>query len=147
MRLFLLLLIFAACTGCDRHRTPSRYEIPKGYKGWLFIVWECPKAAALPVDKNRVVIRFPKDGLVQTSSAKPDGWATDEFYWVLPNGALQFLGQTGSPQINGDGGGTNNIGTTRQIKFSYFYVGEDYSPSMTPEESLEIALQKAGIEG
>ena len=142
-----LLAVFAilSFSGCDHYRMPYRYEIPKGYKGWLFIIWERPEATRLPVEQNQVIIRFPPDGVVKTSSSELHGWATDDYYWILPDGSQEHLGTTGSSLVNGQGAGTMNPGLNQQVKFSYFYVGDDYLPTMTQDASLETALKTAGL--
>jgi hypothetical protein len=143
--LLLAVLGILSFSGCDRYRTPYRYEIPNGYKGWVFIFWERPDATELAVEQNHVIIRFPSNGAIKTSSSELDGWATDDYYWILPDGSREHLGTTGSSLINGQGGGTGNPGSNRQVKYSYFYVGDDYLPTMTHDASLKIALEQAGV--
>jgi len=76
------LLLLGARDG--ETRTPSIYELPEGYRGWVLIRFEGPGCDATPVDRDSPVFRIPSDGVLCTSSPlrADSDWEADEYYFV-----------------------------------------------------------------
>lgn len=131
------------CTlaSCQDRRVPSVYEIPAGYEGWVFIFWNQKNAPAIPKEKEGSVFTVPNDGILRTSSTKPDGWATDRYYWKHPDGRREFFGETGNALIHAQGGGTSNIGQRDEVEYSRFYVGKGGADFETRDEARRAAVK------
>jgi hypothetical protein len=67
---------------------PEIAKFPGGFDGSAIIVWEIPHYPALPVQNGQVIEDFPPDGVLITSSRPQYGAATDEYYFVQPDGRL-----------------------------------------------------------
>jgi hypothetical protein len=65
-------------------RTPSVYELPEGYHGWVLISFGRPDCPALPAENGKPIFRIPKSGVLCTSSGlrDVDYWEDDEYYFV-----------------------------------------------------------------
>ena len=107
-------------------RPASRYLIPDGYVGWVRVEYGVNGAPALPVEDGRVVLRFPADARLQTSSPERFGWAKDEFFYVR-DGGLRPLAQTGTAGGGSIWGRLNGEAMTVTGKRQYeeFFVGSE----------------------
>jgi len=65
-------------------RTPSVYELPEGYHGWVLINFGRPDCPPLPTENGKPIFRIPKSGVLCTSSGlrDVDYWEDDEYYLV-----------------------------------------------------------------
>jgi len=79
-----MVVLLMAHAGCGKARTPDRWIIPEGHRGWIKIDYLVKSAPELPIQDGHRIIRFPDSGYLQTSSAQLDGWASDEFLMESP---------------------------------------------------------------
>jgi len=61
-------------------RPPTRFLIPEGYVGWVRIQYSAATAPPLAREGKYWVIAIGRDGIAQTSSPPPEGWANDQFF-------------------------------------------------------------------
>ena len=67
MKPALLIILCSMLLGCERHRSEA-YEFPDGFHGWAVIVWGVPGHPQIPTDDGVIIVRFPADGVVITST-------------------------------------------------------------------------------
>ena len=65
----LLTGLLGLLAGCDRGSRVELWIIPKGYTGWLRLDYGVAGAPPLPIEGGRYVVRMPRSGRLQTSSA------------------------------------------------------------------------------
>lgn len=83
-RTLLLVVLLLSAAGCEgEHRRPAEIYFPDGYVGWVRIEYGVPGAPALKRDffGPMEYQRFPKSGLIQTSSKLYDGAASVHYYY------------------------------------------------------------------
>jgi hypothetical protein len=137
------ILAALAFSSCNDSRSSSRFELPSGYRGWVFIFWQTNSAPPLPESAGERIFRIPADGVLYTSSeGEYDGWANDSYYWTHRDGRLERFGSTGSPHIHSQGGGTYARGDEVIARYSRFYVGDEAPPPGSESEALEAILKK-----
>lgn len=100
--LAILALTLIALSWASDRRQPRRFLIPDGYVGWLRVDYGVNAAHApgygvdrahpLPVQDGFLIYRFPPSGHIVTSSSLQEGWAKDEFFYVV-NGKMTELSQ------------------------------------------------------
>ena len=78
----LFQFFLVALTGCGHRRTPSVYEIPERFRGWVLIQFKQPGCKPLIKVQGKFVFRISPDGKLCTSSEPEFGWASDEYYFV-----------------------------------------------------------------
>ncbi|HYV03646.1 MAG TPA: hypothetical protein VFB82_03615 [Blastocatellia bacterium] len=71
----------AASTSCQKQRRPSRYLVPKGYVGWVKILFKVKDAPPLSVEDGHYLFKIPTDGKLETSSDIEFGVASDDYYY------------------------------------------------------------------
>lgn len=136
----ILLLFLTGCFFQGKSRRPVKYLIPAEYVGWVKIEFEVKGEPELPVEDGFVVCRFPKTGVLKTSSPIEYGVAVDEYYYYsgevlqrlsLPAGGADRLIWG---EFNGREFDSNNrlVGTHEQ-----FFVGEEvrYRENARPGET------------
>ena len=62
-------------------RPPSRFLIPSGYVGWAKIEYGVTGAQPLPREGKYLAGKARQERRAQTSSALPEGWAHDQFFY------------------------------------------------------------------
>ena len=80
----LMTLILLSLTGCEEeHKRPANIYIPEGYVGWLRLEYDVQGMPALERDflGPWEYQRFPRSGLLQTSSALHDGAASANYFY------------------------------------------------------------------
>jgi hypothetical protein len=125
--------------GChNKKRTPTRYLISEGYKGWVKVHYQVNGTPPLLMAQGHYVVSVPPDGLVTTSSPQETGWAQDEYFYksegsltplsiTASGGGGMIWGnvnQWGGEQIDGQGGPT-----------SMFFVGTEAEYRAAIDES------------
>jgi hypothetical protein len=83
-----------ALVGFVLHRVfgrPMRYEIPAGFKGWLFVRFADPSCQPLLSQGMFFVVSVPPSGWVCTSTPESSGLVFYRFEYVNPNGSRQSL--------------------------------------------------------
>jgi hypothetical protein len=78
----LALLLIAASACVMPVRTPERHLIPEGYVGWVRAYFGVAGAPPLPTEDGHLLLRYPEGGMLETSSERSQGLATDEYYYV-----------------------------------------------------------------
>ena len=91
---FVLLTGAALSMGSVTARHATRYLIPSGYVGWVRVEYGVG-GPPLERSKGTYICRVPPSGVVMTSSPMEDGWASDEYFYYLPDGSLTKLPDTG----------------------------------------------------
>ncbi|HKG59293.1 MAG TPA: hypothetical protein VKB05_05895 [Pyrinomonadaceae bacterium] len=85
----LLLVLLLSTAGCEaEHRRPANVYIPNGYVGWVRIEYEVKGAPELERDffGPWEYQRFPKSGLLRTSSKLNDGAASVNYFYYSDGG-------------------------------------------------------------
>jgi len=62
--IFLCLMLL----GCQQRHRGEVYEFPEGFHGWAVVVWGVPGHPPCPTDHGDIIVRFPPDGVVITST-------------------------------------------------------------------------------
>jgi hypothetical protein len=62
--LFLCLALF----GCEQRHRSEVYEFPDGFHGWAVIVWGVPSYPPCLTNQDDIIVRFPTNGIVVTST-------------------------------------------------------------------------------
>lgn len=124
--------------GCYRSRTPSVYEVPEGFKGWVLIRVERPECPPIPFENGKLVFRIPASGVLCTSSALEIGWAKDEYYFVGKSRTpIPSTGWGGGGGVWLESNGQCGIGKNPAAVFAHFFIGsesEAKSPPPSPED-------------
>jgi len=76
----LAVLLLAACY--PQKRSPSVYEMPDGFIGWVCIEFERPDCEETPYIEGKWILKIPRDGYLCTSSKIEYGRAKDEYYYM-----------------------------------------------------------------
>jgi hypothetical protein len=63
-----LCLMLVGCAHFAQHRRAEIYEFPEGFHGWAVIVWGAPGHPRSQTDHGKLIVRFPADGVVITST-------------------------------------------------------------------------------
>jgi hypothetical protein len=107
-------------------RHSSGFFIPDGYVGWVQVEFQVPDASVLPVIDGESVYKFPRSGLLTTSSSEEYGWAKDHYFYYSEEGT-RMLPETGRGgggliwgKINGEG-----AGALGKRKYEEFFVGTE----------------------
>ena len=147
IRVFAALAVVALATAClwGPPRRPSKYLVPDGFVGWVRIDFRVSDAPPTPIDSGFYVFEIPDDGWVRTSSDIEYGVATDEYYYVSPQGLRplrmtgwgeggtiwgQFNGKSESfSKSGGDGPATSPSTATYEL----FFVGTEDDFHRLPE--------------
>ena len=116
MKTAFYLFCMAVCVcfvGCVKQRTPSAYEIPEGFVGWVTIDYGQSDAPALPLKDDRRIFLISPDGHLATSSRILYGMSVNTYEYignphrVLPQtiwggGGMIWAGEIVGPVPNGD---------------------------------------------
>jgi hypothetical protein len=65
---FGILICCFALLGCAKHHRNEAYEFPDGFHGWAVIVWGVPGHPRCPTNEGGIVVRFPTNGVIVTST-------------------------------------------------------------------------------
>ena len=60
--------------------------IPETYKGWVIVRYNRASQPEFPREKGKFLIEVPEPGKVATRTKLIAGYATDDYYFVSPNG-------------------------------------------------------------
>jgi hypothetical protein len=80
--LFAALTFLVLFSSCEKRRTPTAYELPKNYTGWVTVKYEKPGAPPLKETDGYLKIKISDNGFAETSSKIEEGWAEDKYYWI-----------------------------------------------------------------
>lgn len=75
-----------SCSAIRTSRRAVRYLIPQGYIGWICVEFNVQGTPPLPLENGYYLLKFPRDGWLQTSSKVEYGWAKDEYYYYSVKG-------------------------------------------------------------
>jgi hypothetical protein len=78
-------VLVACCISCG-FRPGDRFLIPETYKGWVIVRYNRASQPEFPREKGRFLIEVPESGKVATRTKLIAGYATDDYYFVSPNG-------------------------------------------------------------
>jgi hypothetical protein len=108
-------------------RTPSRYEIPDGYVGWVEIRYEIAGFPITPVKNRQLVFTIPPSGLLKTNSAQQFGAAHDQYLYCATNGCKELLdtGWGKGGMIWGESSGTFQESGRSEVRLQHFFVGTE----------------------
>ena len=109
--------------GCDT-RSPVKYVIPDGYRGWVVIFFDHEQEPSLPTSQGYRVCTFSKQGKLYTSSAQDYGKASDIFVFMKPDGSTSFVKDANLIRAHTTGEG-----------YEYFFVGSE--TELNAAESFE----------
>lgn len=126
-----------SAAGCqDKQRRPSRYLIPEGYVGWVRINYRVNDAPLLPLENGFYLLKFEKDGTINTRSEGEDGFASDEYYYVDSVGTRRPIPNTSDDGLiwGGVAFGSKTVTGQDPTKYSEFFVG-------TKEQFQQVGLK------
>jgi len=66
--------------GCSELRTPTVYEIPENFRGWVLVQYKESGCPPLPTVAGKLLFRVGENGTLCTNSEPEFGLATDEFF-------------------------------------------------------------------
>lgn len=75
----------------DKNLRPSKFLVPEGYVGWLRLEYMIEDAPPVPVENEMKVFKFPKAGLLNTSSPGPEEAAENEYFYYAEDGAVHEI--------------------------------------------------------
>jgi hypothetical protein len=75
----------------DNSVHPSKFMIPEGYIGWLRLEYNVKDAPSTPVENEVKVFKFPKAGLLNTSSPGPTQGAENEYFYYAEDGSVHAI--------------------------------------------------------
>jgi hypothetical protein len=114
----------AACQ--ERQRRPNRYVIPAGYVGWVRINYRVKGAPVLPIEDRYYVLKFPANGILNTSSEGEEGFASDEYYYYSEDGRRPIPSSGGSELIwGGVAFGSKTVPGHEPTRYEEFFVGSE----------------------
>ncbi len=120
-----LVVVLSLAPGCERKRTPSVYEIPEGYRGWVTIDFGVPSCPPLSLRDGKYIVVIQASGKACTSSAPEYGYARDEFYFVGRRRAPIAETHEGQGGLIW-GGGMAGLGPAgKQRIIGHFFVGSE----------------------
>ncbi len=138
MRHFLFSLTMAAAlVGCGQSCPPCVFEIPEGYKGWVWVEFDTTNSPPLQKRGGNLVFPIGSNGRLSTSSHAVRGAGHDEYYYVgqsrtrLPcteswrDGGL--IWGEGIQRVSGGG---------QESVYGHFFVGtfKEYQTANLPRE-------------
>jgi Family of unknown function (DUF6843) len=69
---------------CWRSRPAEVSEFPTGFHGDAYVIWSESGYPPLPVRDGMLILHFPAEGVIITSTPNHFGWAKDEAYFYDP---------------------------------------------------------------
>jgi len=100
----------------------KKYLFPEGYRGWVCITYDKPGTPALKIEGDALVLKVPKNGVIETSSRSTivDAKGThvftySKYYYYSEKGRRE------APEI-AMGGGFNQMGADTDLYTSYFWI-------------------------
>lgn len=97
-RIYLIVSCIVACLAIATlgvwevmSRRALLYEIPGGYKGWIFIQFEDPACPPLAVKGIFHVVKVSLNGRACTSGSHPEGIYYARFEYIYPDGTRRNL--------------------------------------------------------
>jgi hypothetical protein len=82
LQLILLALSLVFFSSCEKKRTPTAFELSRGYTGWVTVKYEKQNAPPLETADGYYKIKISDSGFAETSSKIEEGWAQDKYYWM-----------------------------------------------------------------
>ena len=132
-----ILIIPVITWCCDRLRTPSLYEIPDGFRGWVLMEFKNPACPALERRDGKWVFRVGADGRLCTSTSPETEWAVDKYFFVgAERREIPHTGWGGGGLIWGAARGTCQVTAQAEHEFEKFFVGTetDFGSAPRPPE-------------
>jgi hypothetical protein len=110
-----------ALTACEKRRPAEVREFPNGFRGWAVVVWSEPGHPALPTEGRKLLLRFPPDGVLITSTHQQFGWASDDFYF------RDHAGRRSGPVPNAPGSASDGsiMRRGRTMHYSTYFIGTE----------------------
>jgi hypothetical protein len=108
-------------------RTPSRYEIPEGYVGWIEIQYEIPGSPPTTIRDKQFIFSIPASGLLKTSTAQQFGEAVDHYFYCGTSGcrALTYTISGKDGKIWDESSGTSQETGKPEVRVEHFFVGTE----------------------
>ena len=142
---FIILFIVIGISSCEERRTPESHIIPAGYNGVVITIYDQAGYPELPLKDGFLVLKYPKDGILITSSKQEFGWASDEILESSENGIPIpiTLGTPGDRRKRSAGTGSWSNGDI-ELEYAYKGIGTESNDlgSSGVDRKIEEALQK-----
>lgn len=126
-------------------RHPNRFLLPDGYVGWVDILYDQHDGPALPPIDGKRVLTIPATGLLKTVSSAEEGWGSDEYFYLSPDGRSRSLPQAamGKGGMIWDEGFSGNHARHSLARRESFFVGTEaqYRSNKQPHPSERLAPQ------
>lgn len=149
--LITFLLPLFMVIGCNRSGEQEVVVVPKGFKGYVIIIFNQKNGHPVKYDGKRRVYEVPSNGILKTQFEVNEGWRDfTEYYYgmIAPENKLPsfvdvekipkdktvgFIGSTGTVKKNGQ--------STDRVEFGEFYIGtsSDIEKAKTLVEKMDIA--------
>jgi hypothetical protein len=130
-----VILLCLMLLGCAQHRRAEVYEFPEGFHGWAVIVWGVPGYPQCPTDHGTVIVRFPADGMVITSTKLEFNAAREGSYFR--DAAEHRL--TSRPNIAFEGNGfMHHDESGRDMDYTRVFVGTKAEFRAAPADAPQV---------
>ncbi len=67
------------------------FLIPEGYQGHAYVVYGVPSGEALDENREQVIYRIPRDGILRVRESRPPISDSSEYYYERQDGSLQSI--------------------------------------------------------
>jgi hypothetical protein len=132
MRLMYPLMLCFLLMGCTQRRPAEVYEFPKDFHGWAVIIWGVTNYPQISADHDKLIERFPTNGIIITSSLQKFGWAHDEAFFYDTNGnhlsAEPTIAVESVGRISEDSG-------KRKLDYTQMFIGTEAELKPAPREA------------
>jgi hypothetical protein len=81
-----LLWTLSTLVSCNRGSRREVWIVPIGYRGWLRLDYNVAGAPVLPIENGSYLVRIPRSGRLQTSTANMPQIDHDSYYTEGPTG-------------------------------------------------------------
>jgi hypothetical protein len=108
----------------DHAARPSMFLVPEGYIGWLRLEYNVKNAPPVPIENGERVFKFPKVGLLDTSSPGPETAAENDYLYYSEDGSVHEISReyrTGNGVIWGEYQGSR----AGVISLFGFFIGSE----------------------
>jgi hypothetical protein len=124
-------------------RTPSRYEIPDRYVGWVEIQYDTLDASVAPVKDKHLVFAIPASGLLKTSSSQQYGEAHDQYFYCVGSNCRELVntGWGEGGMIWAESSGTFEERDKPEVRMQQFFVGTE----LQYKKMQELSTMQQGI--
>ncbi|TLS37257.1 DUF6843 domain-containing protein [Pseudalkalibacillus caeni] len=123
--------------------TPTVYQIPEGYEGWVQIIYDQDSHPPLTEKYEHLVASIPEEGILRTSSSYEGSSVEDEYYYVDKKGSKKRLEL--QKDIHGNSMGSFHTQTSDGEDVTYdniyhFFVGKKEEFEQSSGFALETHL-------